>query len=242
MSMKKTRRIISNLINGVLSFFKLEIKVSNTGFWDRDPAFLNIYNEIRDRSLVKIDRCYILYQYAKHASLIPDGDVAQVGVYRGGTARLIAECFEKTKKSFFLFDTFEGLPALTQKDARHGVKISSETKQFSDTSLNEVSKYLSGFSGLEMKKGYFPDTAKGLEDRRFCFVYLDADLYQSTKDGLEFFYPKMVLGGVILLDDYQTNNWPGVDKAVKEFQEKHKISPITTTWWQGLIIRTTAVD
>lgn len=236
--MKKFRRTIADFINKTLGIFDLQITVSNTGFWDLDPVFLDLYNKIRNRSLVKIDRCFMLYQFAKHASLMANGDVAQVGVYKGGTAKMIATCFSKKTKKVFLFDTFEGLPDLSEKDQREAGRIHGTGKQFEDTSFDDVKSYFSDCPNVEIRKGYFPETARGLEDRKFCFVYLDADLYQSTKDGLQFFYPRMVPGGIIMFDDYQTKNWPGVEKAVREFQKEHQISPVTTTWWQGLIIRT----
>lgn len=252
--MKKFHRIVASLINKVLSAFGLYITVPNSGFWDRDPAFLALYGKIRSRSLVKIDRCFMLYQFAEHASVLSAGDVAQVGVYKGGTAKMIATCFSKTDKKVFLFDTFEGLPTLSEKDRREskdanniggtdGIRddetVSGEQeskKQFGDVYFEEVKKYLADCPNVEIKKGYFPETARGLEGNEFCFVYLDADLYQSTKDGLEFFYPRMVPGGIIMFDDYQTGNWPGVERAVREFQTKYHIRPITTTWWQGAII------
>lgn len=67
-----------------------------------------------------------------------------------------------------------------------------------------------------IKKGFFPDTAEDIEDT-FCFVHLDMDIYQSTMDGLQFFWPKMVEQGVIMLDDYHNDHCPGVKKAVDEF-------------------------
>src|SRR3990167_11445358 len=127
--MRKFRHAFVTIFSKILGFFGLEIKVSNTGFWDSDPVFLNLYNKIRDRSLVKIDRCFMLYQFAKHASFMSLGDVAQVGVYKGGTAKIIASCFFKTSKKVFLFDTFEGLPSLTEKDEREdGVVRKKETE------------------------------------------------------------------------------------------------------------------
>lgn len=87
------------------------------------------------------------------------------------------------------------------------------------------------------KKGYFPDTVQGLEGHTFCFVYLDADLYTSIRDGLAFFYPRMIPGGVIVIDDYGTDNWPGVEKAVYEFCVENNVLPIKNVWWQGLIIK-----
>jgi O-methyltransferase len=69
-----------------------------------------------------------------------------------------------------------------------------------------------------VREGIFPETATGLEDETFAFVHLDADLYQSTLDGLNFFYPRLSPGGCIIVHDYN-HNWEGVTKAVDEFSE-----------------------
>ena len=64
--------------------------------------------------------------------------------------------------------------------------------------------------------GYFPDTVKGLEEKRFALVNLDADLYNPTKAALEFFYLRLSPGGVIFIHDYNIK-WPGIIQAVDEF-------------------------
>lgn len=78
-------------------------------------------------------------------------------------------------------------------------------------------------SNVIIKKGWFPDTAVDLDDEKFCFVSLDANLYETIKAGSEFFYPKMINGGVILVQDYYDDVFTGVKKAVNEFAKKHKI-------------------
>ena len=70
-----------------------------------------------------------------------------------------------------------------------------------------------------IKKGYFPETAIGVEDK-FVFVMLDMDLYQPMLAGLEFFYDKMVPGGVMLLHDYFHEELPGVKCAVEEYERR----------------------
>jgi hypothetical protein len=72
-----------------------------------------------------------------------------------------------------------------------------------------------------IRKGYFPETTQGI-DENFCFVNLDFDLYQPTLSGLEFFYPHMVEGGVILVHDYFSGACRGVKEAVQEFERKVK--------------------
>lgn len=234
--MRKLNSIIASTVNRGLSFFGVQIKRADSGFWDSDREFLCAYDDIRDRTLVKIDRSYMLYQFAKSSAMLPVGDVAQVGIYKGGTAKMIARCFANSGKKIYLFDTFEGLPSVSEEDGEN-VRKNNVTKAFADVDFGEIKNYFSGLPNVEFRKGFFPNTAIGLNNEKFCFVYLDADLYQSTKDGLSFFYPLMVSGGVIMIDDFGTANWPGVKRAVNEFCSENGIATVKTAWWQGLIIK-----
>jgi O-methyltransferase len=64
--------------------------------------------------------------------------------------------------------------------------------------------------------GYFPDSAVGLRENNYALVNMDADLYIPTKAGLEYFYPRISPGGVIMIHDYN-EKWEGLMKAVDEF-------------------------
>ena len=152
-----------------------------------------------------------------------DGDMAELGVCRGATAKLIATiCPHKT---VHLFDTFAGLPC---KDE------SCDTLNLGDcpSDFDEVKKYLAEYSNVVFHVGLFPETAKGLE-ARFCFVNLDADQYRSMLDGLIYFYPHMVLGGIIVLHEYQL--FAGVRKAVEDYSVKLICVPVGDS--QGVIIK-----
>lgn len=70
-----------------------------------------------------------------------------------------------------------------------------------------------------VRKGFFPDTAAEIEDT-FVFVSLDMDLYMPTLEGLRFFYPRMVRGGIIVLHDYFSDAYPNVRLAVEDFQKE----------------------
>ncbi len=234
--MKNFRKKIVSIINRTLAVFGVHIRRTNSGFWDYDPQFRQLFNSVQDRTLVRIDRSYMLYQFARRASLLPDGDVAQVGIYKGGTARMVASTFTHTTKKIYLFDTFEGLPPRTDADGITRKELDSAS-EFSDVNFESVQEYFSTIPNTVFKKGYFPHTAKGMEDEKFCFVYLDVDLYQSIRDGLDFFFPRMTQGGVIMVDDYGTKLWPGVAKAVDEFCAEHNMLPVKTAPWQCLILK-----
>lgn len=142
------------------------------------------------------------------------GDFAELGVYKGDSAFIIHQM--DSKRKFHLFDTFEGF---TEKDlsAEEGKAATYTKHNFADTSLETVMRRLHS-EQFVFYKGYFPDTAKKAENTQFVLVNMDADLYKPTKAGLEFFYPRLVPGGVIIVHDYNPD-WPGIMQAVNEFTE-----------------------
>lgn len=179
--------------------------------WEKDKAFGPIFETLGNRTLVDLRRCHILYQLAMQTRSLP-GDVAEVGVYRGGTACLLGKVFNASgDKPLHLFDTFAGLPDTdAAKDQHH-------RGDFGDASLDEVRRFLGGLRNINFYQGLFPQTAGPVADRRFCMVHSDVDIYPSTKATCEFFYPRLVPGGVIAFDDYGLSSCPGVISAVDEF-------------------------
>ncbi len=135
-----------------------------------------------------------------------EGAMAECGVWQGHLSSFVHAT--APSRRFYLFDTFRGFPEenLEAKDTR-----------FTNTSVELVKKNIGDLTNVELRPGYFPQTAAGLEHERFAFVMLDMDLYQSTIDGLEFFYPRVVSGGYIFLHDFNNPDEPGVKKAVAEF-------------------------
>jgi len=141
------------------------------------------------------------------------GDFAEVGVYKGESARILHHC--DPVRTFHLFDTFTGFQ---MRDLRTetGPAATYTPENFSDTEVNKVLQHIGGNENIKIYPGYFPETANAVSDCRFALVNLDADLYNPTRAGLEFFYPRLSPGGGILIHDY-THQWPGVMKAVDDF-------------------------
>jgi len=134
-----------------------------------------------------------------------EGLFAELGVYKGDSA-LVIHLMDPSRE-FHLFDTFEGFK---QKD----LEIESG---------KAATKFV-------FHKGYFPKTAASVLHQKFALVNLDADLYNPTKAGLEFFYPKLSPGGVIIVHD-NNHDWPGIMKAVDDFAQSIPVPvvPITDT-------------
>ena len=155
------------------------------------------------------------------------GDYAELGTYQGNYARIIYSQMVEGA-SLYCFDTFTGFPeASVQKElgtTGHAVSVGT----FSDTSQAKVEQAISGRTSpprLVLRPGEFPATFPSLEDHRWRFVLLDADLYAPIKAGLELFWPRLVPGGFILCHDY-LSGYPGVRKAVDEFFEPLGIVPV----------------
>ena len=227
--LKANRSMVDNtrkLVYGSRIFAKLMSNL-NTKFQFR---LLSFYNDKKIIDLIKIVKkevdfaffpieAYHVYSIAKSQSKL-DGDMAEVGVYQGGSAKLIAEV--KNEKELYLFDTFEGLPKVSEKDTHFGTSY-WKTGEFSNTSLENVENYLSNYKNIYCYKGKFPETSEPIKTKKFSFVHLDVDLFQSTIDCLEFFYPRMINGGIILTHDYHTD---GVKQAFNEFCKDKKIPQI----------------
>jgi SAM-dependent methyltransferase len=179
-------------------------------FWRRDDTFAALVADLMTRTQMIVDpiRSYTLYQLGRSFNR-KEGDVAEVGVYKGGTARIIAKACPD--KRVYLFDTFTGMPASDPSIDFHPVG------DFSDTSLERVKQLLSDCPNVEFHVGMFPDTAGPIADNRFCLVHLDVDNYGPNRDALAFFYDRMVPGGAIVFDDYQWEHTPGIKKSIDEF-------------------------
>lgn len=134
------------------------------------------------------------------------GDIAELGVYKGGTAEYMHDLVPS--KTLWLFDTFKGMPHKDDIDFH-------EVGSFSDLDFDKIKEAFAG-KPVHICAGKFPETAPTGEIQ-FCFVHLDADQYQVTKQGLEYFFPRLVPGGIIILDDYEWKYCQGVEKAVSEF-------------------------
>jgi len=153
-----------------------------------------------------------------------NGDLADCGVFRGASLVAIAIYLREQNivKTVYGFDSFHGFDDAVKYDielrgAPAGRKF---VGGFSDTSLGLVLQKAKrfGLENIRLAPGYFRDSfARQPRDLRFCFVHLDVNLYSSYKECMQFFYPRVVAGGIILLDEYNDPSWPGCNKAMDEF-------------------------
>ncbi|MDR1977958.1 MAG: class I SAM-dependent methyltransferase [Synergistaceae bacterium] len=143
------------------------------------------------------------------------GAVAELGVYRGNFAVKINEAFPD--RPLYLFDTFEGFSERDIAEERRGGFSSARAGEFEDTDVETVRSRLPFPEKTVFRKGFFPESASGLLDEEFCFVSLDADLYAPVYEGLKYFYPRLSVGGCIVLHDYDSLRFRGVGEAARRY-------------------------
>jgi predicted O-methyltransferase YrrM len=200
--------------------------------WIDDEGFTKVFASIRDYTLIDRTRAYALYQVMDQIKNVP-GDVLEVGTWRGGTAGIFTQMLPD--KTIYLADTFEGV-----------VKSSSwehyKDKAHDDTSEELVKDFLSnklGVSNFKILKGIFPeDTGTALKADSLAFVYLDVDVYESTKDAFNYVWDKVSLHGIVVFDDYgMISACAGIKKFVDEIKDDEDKIFIENLNGQAVIIK-----
>jgi len=179
--------------------------------WREDGAFLDYYRKMVGRvNYHSLDRKFTLDQLLKLTARVA-GDTVECGAYEGASSWLIYRAGKGQGKTHHVFDSFAGLNAPRKEDGefwKPGDMTAAEEKCKSNLREFDFVKYYIGWIPQR-----FPEVAGW----KFSFVHLDVDLHQPTQDSLEFFYPRMSPGGIILCDDYGFSTCPGSKKAMDEF-------------------------
>ncbi len=166
--------------------------------WQTDGDFSRAYEKVKDHTLVDQYRCYMLWQMALQQRHI-DGDILEVGVWRGGTGALLKQALSGGSKKVWLADTFEGVVKAGPRD------LTYRGGEHADTSRETVENLLASVEGAEtaILTGIFPDdTAHELGNTQFCMCHIDVDVYQSALDILNWLWPRLNSGGTVVFDDY----------------------------------------
>ena len=186
-----------------------------------------------------MERLFGLYNAVEYIvrNRIP-GDIVECGVWRGGSMMMAAKSLlhfnDVPKKKLFLFDTFEGMPAPTEEDYKFTGELAEDKWQerksdagsnWNYAAVDEVREAM-GSTGYDrdrimLVKGMVEDTLPECAPERIALLRLDTDFYSSTKHELTHLFPRLVPGGVLIIDDFGT--WAGSKKAATEYFEENKI-------------------
>jgi O-methyltransferase len=171
------------------------------------------------------------------------GDLIETGSWRGGATifmRAVLKAYGVEDRVVWVADSFEGLPAPDPR--RYPSDFGSVLHLFAELSvtLDQVKRNFERYGLLDDQvrflKGWFKDTLPTAPVERLALARLDGDMYESTRDGLESLYPKLSIGGYLIIDDY--GEIPPCRQAVADYRRAHgiteKILPIDSSgvYWQ----------
>jgi hypothetical protein len=200
----------------------------------------NIMALVRPYTMTSSDRVWSLINamnYINEASIF--GDIVECGVWRGGSAMVIASKLSEygcSDKKIWLYDTFQGMTEPSEFDVEASSTISaaellSINKKEEGNNvwcvaskedvINNLSKTSFPLNLIEIIEGDVGLTLDTKYPESIALLRLDTDWYESTRKELEVLFPRLAIGGVCIIDDY--GHWQGAKKAVDEYLHKHNI-------------------
>lgn len=173
------------------------------------------------------------------------GDIAECGCFRGLSSYLLLSRLKRADpdydgRGYHVFDSFEGLSEPGPADLATGDDPAAERvrrmcrRGWFAASQEVVRRGLAAFPAVSYHPGWIPASFAGLPERRYRFVHLDLDLHDPTLAALEYFFPRLAPGAIIVCDDYA---WPGERKAVDDFCARQGIAPEATPHGQAVLRR-----
>lgn len=247
---------LSQIINYPLGLFglvllrkkKLHPRLINRDDMLQDKDFQEIYQQVEPYTMVEPERCYALYQSLRYIIRhnIP-GDLAECGVWKGGSSMLMALCLKKagiTDRTIWLYDTFEGMTKPGNEDGAFEKaewekrKKNEEASDWCYSSLTEVQENMQRtnypINNIRFVKGKVEDTLPGEIPGSLSLLRLDTDWYASTHHELVHLYPFLNKGGVLLIDDYGA--WQGARKAVDDYFRGARTPYLHRIDWTGRLL------
>ncbi len=188
---------------------------AHPAFFERVPLH-HVFSEALHRG-IRMNRAY----FDKHGKFF----VAEIGTYRGRGLRLMLDAAknENIKVHITGLDSFEGLPPLSETDMSAAPKDAPYLKRvfFADTTEREVRAYVGKeYAGsYELIPGFFAQSLPTLPKRKYIFALIDCDLYSSHMETMDYFYNRLLPGGVMFFDDYHSKHYPMARLAIYKFMQ-----------------------
>jgi hypothetical protein len=253
-----TRKFVDFANNAAYSLFGIRITRNKPFGFDltlSDPAAHSILRAVVDRTMTDENRLYNLILSVRH--LIQnnvEGDFVECGVWRGGSMMAVALAAldeQNTDRNLFLYDTFSGMTKPSSIDVDYEGVSAMKSMEEAKLSNREFSAGVIAYASIDdvekgMKLTNYPtdkifyivgDVAKTLAQEevpnKIALLRLDTDWYESTKVELEILWPRLVPGGVLILDDY--DHWVGARKAVDEYFQTLDKVPLLMRMQSGRI-------
>jgi hypothetical protein len=192
---------------------------------------------------------YFLARYYLHALSIA-GARAECGVFQGASALVLCRAAQAVDPAhagagLHLVDSFAGLSAPGETDrfslpGPEGQQPSRESLPEGTLSatLEEVRQALRDFPQVALHRGWIPQVFAQLPESRWSFVHIDVDLHDPTYACLDYFYPRLAAGGVIVCDDYGSAVFPGAHRAWDRYCDERALPFVVLGTGQSVILKT----
>lgn len=172
-------------------------------------------------NMTQIAGTWLMVELLEHCRSIP-GDIAECGVYQGGNASVVLNTSEVARqRPYRLFDSFDGFDEISDRDPQQ------RAADFKGVNFAKVRSIFADFQNVSIHKGFFKDTLPKMDERNYCLAYMDCDLYQPTKELLEYFWNRISPGGCVLIHDcwqppadaptHVSTAFTGALQAIREF-------------------------
>lgn len=182
-------------------------------------------------------RVHIAIWAACHATHL-DGDFVECGVNTGILSLAICNYidFNATGKSFYLFDTFHGIPEEQMLDAERPFRT-VENESYYEECFEKTQRNFEPFQRARLVRGKVPDTLNDVSIEKVCYLHIDMNIVAPEIAAIEFFWDNLVGGAVVLLDDYGWSNYSEQKKSMDAFASKKGVAIATLPTGQGLLIK-----
>lgn len=194
--------------------------------WAIDPHLAGLHERWGDTPGNPADRVYLMWEIGRLlAARGIEGATAECGSRFGKSSFFLLSGLDDAERPHHLFDSFEGLSESTEEDrAQEGIRAWSAGEMSVDEQV--AREKLADFPQCRFHKGWIPDRFEDVDGESFACVHIDVDLHQPTHDTLEFFWPRLSPGGIIVSDDYGLATCPGVKHAFDDFFEERDAHPL----------------
>jgi hypothetical protein len=167
-----------------------------------------------------------------------EGDLIECGVNRGGISRAIVSYLgaKLHEKRFYLLDTFQGIPdsILSDREMLHDKYFKENYTECYQDVLNTFKE----FPQVSVVKGLVPDTFESVDSERFCFAHIDMNNAVSEIAAAEYLWPRLAVGGFMLLDDYAWEINVDQRQAFDRFAKQRDMTVLALPTGQGLLLKT----
>jgi len=182
-------------------------------------------------------RVYVACWLAERASSL-GGDLIECGVNRGGVSRAIVSYLgaKLQGRRFYLLDTFQGIPVsiLSDREMRHNKYFKENYTECYQDVLNTFRE----FPEVSVVRGLVPDTFGSVDSGRFCFAHIDMNNAISEIAAAEYLWPRLAVGGFMLLDDYAWEINVDQRQAFDRFARQRDMTVLALPTGQGLLMKT----